>query len=289
MSTARWIKISAALALVLALGLAAWFWLGRAPDRPRLPSAGPGVHVIATPLAMPGLGRSRTLRIYLPPGYAASDKRYPVLYMHDGQNLFNDATSFVGEWGVDESLDAMARAGQLELIVVGIDHGGDRRVAELTPWPNPDQSAVAEGEQYLDFIVGTVKPWVDARYRTLGDRDHTGILGSSLGGLISDYAMRRHPEVFGRVGIFSPSYWYSDEVWTFAKAHPPHPGTRIWLVAGGREGGDMSEAAERMAALLRAQGGAGVRLQSAIRPQAEHNEQAWRAEFPRAVRFLFGP
>ena len=114
-------------------------------------------------------------------------------------------------------------------------------------------------------------------------------MGSSLGGLVSDYAMRRHPRVFGRIGILSPSYWYSDRVWDYARAHPPRPNTRIWLVAGGREGMDMVEPAERMAALLRAQGGRGVRLQAAIRPQAEHNERAWREEFPRAVGFLFGP
>ena len=279
----------AALAAAAAAAWFAWTAYQAAHRKPLLPSAGPGVHVLAPPLAMPGLGRSRTLRIYLPPGYETSGKRYPVLYMHDGQNLFDDATSFVGEWGVDETLDAMARAGKLELIVVGIDNGAERRVAELTPWPNPDQSKVAEGAQYLDFVVGVVKPFVDARYRTLPDRDHTGILGSSLGGLISDYAMRTHPEVFGRIGIFSPSYWYSDRVWDFAKAHPPRPNTRIWLVAGGREGGDMAESAERMAALLRSQGGRDVRLVAAIRPEAEHNETAWRQEFPKAVAFLFGP
>jgi predicted alpha/beta superfamily hydrolase len=276
---------------LMAAGLATWQLLGpgHGNDPPRAHTAGKGVHVIAPPLAMPGLGRDRTLRIYLPPGYEASDKRYPVLYMHDGQNLFDDATSFVGEWGVDEAMDALARDAKLEVIVVGIDHGDERRVAELTPWPNPEQSKVAEGAQYLDFVVGTVKPWVDARYRTLGDRDHTGLLGSSLGGLISDYGMRRHPDVFGRIGIFSPSYWYSDQVWSYAAANPPKPGTRIWLVAGGDEGGEMTEGAERMDALLRKQAVPGVRLQFAIRPDAEHNEAAWRAEFPQAVRFLFGP
>jgi len=290
MDSKRWLRMSVAGVFFLALAVVVWVLHARkAEDRPRPHSAGPGVHVIAPPLAMPGLGRSRTLRIYLPPGYETSGKHYPVLYMHDGQNLFDDATSYIGEWGVDETLDALARKGALELIVVGIDNGQEKRVAELTPWPNPDQSKVAEGAQYLDFVVGTVKPWVDARYRTLGDRDHTGILGSSLGGLISDYAMRRHPDVFGRVGIFSPSYWYSDKVWDYAKANPPRPGTRIWLVAGGGEGDDMTQPMQRMAALLRAQGGDGVRLQTAIRPGAEHNETAWRAEFPQAVQFLFGP
>ena len=264
----------------------------RAPEAksPLRPStAGPGVHVIATPLRMPGLDRERTLRVYLPPGYATGRKRYPVLYMHDGQNLFDDATSFVGEWGVDEAMDALARSDGLEMIVVGVDHGSDRRIAELTPWPNPEHSKVAEGEAYLNFIVTVVKPWVDANYRTRRGRDHTGLLGSSLGGLVNDYAMRRHPRVFGRIGIFSPSYWYSSEVWRYAEAHPPRRGTRVYLVAGDREGDDMSAELARMTALLRRQSPRSVRIESALRAGAEHNEAAWRREFPQAVRFLFGP
>ena len=288
MTGKRWMG-ALVLALTVAAAWAAWSWREHRDAQPRAHTAGPGVQVLATPLPMPGLDRSRTIRVYLPPGYASGDKRYPVLYMHDGQNLFDDATSFAGEWGVDETLDALARDGTLELIVVGIDNGAEKRVAELTPWPNPDESAVAEGAQYLDFLVKVVKPHVDRQYRTLGDRDHTGIMGSSLGGLVSDYAMRTHPDVFGRIGIFSPSYWYSDRVWPFAQAHPPRPGTRIWLVAGGDEGKDMTGPAERMAQLLRSQAGDGVRLQAAIRPGAGHNEKAWREEFPAAVRFLFGP
>ncbi|HWJ95481.1 MAG TPA: alpha/beta hydrolase-fold protein, partial [Telluria sp.] len=128
-----------------------------AEDTPAKPStAGPGVKVLPA-LEIPGLGRQRTLRIYTPPGYATSNKRYPVLYMHDGQNLFDDATSYVGEWKVDETLDALAKEGKLELIVVGIDHGNDKRMTELNAWSNPYMGA-GEGREYVDFIVKTVKP-----------------------------------------------------------------------------------------------------------------------------------
>lgn len=284
------IRFVTATALVLACLLACPLLCSAdAAAAPRASTAGPGVHVIPTPLAMPGLDRRRTVRIYLPPGYDASRKRYPVLYMHDGQNLFDDATSFVGEWGVDEALDALAASEGIELIVVGIDHGEERRIAELTPWPNPKHSAVAEGDAYLDFVVHTVKPWVDARYRTRRGREHTGMMGSSLGGLMSDYAMRRHPQVFGRIGILSPSYWYSDRVWEHALAHPPRRGTRVWLAAGDQEDAQMSADLPRMAALLRQQSGGRIRLAWGLRPGAKHNEAAWREEFPRAARFLFGP
>lgn len=282
--------IRAAAAIALACLLTCPPLRGAATDSPtRASTAGPGVHVIPTPLAMPGLARQRTIRIYLPPGYEASRKRYPVLYMHDGQNLFDDATSFVGEWGVDEALDALAASDGIELIVVGIDHGDAGRIAELTPWPNPKHSAIAEGDAYLDFVVHTLKPWVDARYRTHRGREHTGVMGSSLGGLMSDYAMRRHPRVFGRVGILSPSYWYSDRVWQYAMAHPPRRGARVWLAAGDREDAQMSADLPRMAALLRRQSGGRIRLEWGLRAGAQHNEAAWREEFPRAVRFLFGP
>ena len=138
-------------------------------------TAGPGVRVLP-PMTIPGLGRERTIRLYLPPGYDASTKRYPVLYMHDGQNLFDDATSYVGEWGVDEALDALAADG-LELIVVGIDHGGEKRFNELSPVSHPRFGA-GENRQYTDFVVNVLKPHIDATYRTRPEREHTGIMGS---------------------------------------------------------------------------------------------------------------
>src|ERR1700744_1279936 len=124
-----------------------------APSAPaKAAAAGPGVHVLAQRLAMPGLGRERTLRLYLPPSYESSpDKRYPVIYMHDGQNLFDDATSYAGEWGVDETLDAFSRTRGFEAIVVGIDNGGEARNHELSPWSNPKIDP-AQGEQYMAFV-----------------------------------------------------------------------------------------------------------------------------------------
>ena len=275
------------LALVALTMLAPSLFAAEPEQRPH--TAGPGVHVLA-PMAMPGLDRSRIVRVYLPPDYATSKRRYPVLYMHDGQNLFDDATSYVGEWGVDEAMDALARSDGLELIVVGIDHGGDRRLNELSPWANP-RFGPAEGEQYAKFVVEIVKPWIDAHYRTLPDRKHTGVMGSSMGGLMSHYLVHHYPQVFGRAGVFSPSYWFAGEaVFADTRAHPLPSDTRIWLVAGGAEGDeDMLPQLARMTDLLQAQRHWRTRIHSTVVPDAKHNEMAWRADFPAAVRWLFGP
>ena len=261
-----------------------------AADEPstRPATAGPGVHVIEPPMRMPGLDRNRTLRVYLPPGYAESDKRYPVLYMHDGQNLFDDATSYAGEWGVDESLDALAREG-IELIVVGIDHGDDKRINELNAWPNPRFGA-AENAAYTDFVVKTLKPWVDRHYRTRPDRQDTGIMGSSMGGLASHYAVYAYPQVFSKAGIFSPAYWVAgDGVFDWTSAHRLQRDSRLYFVAGGKEGDDMSGPFEKMLAQLRAAPGPQPALHAEIVAPAEHNERFWRDEFPKAVRFLYAP
>ena len=256
-------------------------------------TAGPGVRVITIPLAMPGLDRTRTIRVYLPPGYGQGHKRYRVLYMHDGQNLFDDATSFVGEWGVDESLDALAKSDGIELIVVGIDHGNDKRLSELRPWAHP-RFGPAEGDAYLDFVVKTVKPFMDSTYRTRPARKDTGIMGSSLGGLMSDYAMFRHPRVFSRIGIFSPSFWIADEIYPYTEARKLPHATRIYMMVGDNEGeeeGDKDKTVDRVrqmeAVLLRSQGKR-IALATLVRPGSSHNEAAWRREFPDAIRFLFG-
>ena len=250
-------------------------------------TASPGVHVLAQRLAMPGLGRERTLRLYLPPSYAAeTTRRYPVIYMHDAQNLFDDATSFAGEWGVDETLDEFARTRGFEAIVVGIDHGGDERLHELSPWTNPKYGP-AQGEQYMAFVVDVVKPFVDARYRTLPDRANTAIAGSSMGGLESHYALLRYPQVFGKAAIFSPSYWYASEVYTQTRAHPWPADTRVYFYQGGREGEESLPDVERMLPLLATPDHAVRAITLHVEPDHEHNERAWRAEFPRAVAWLF--
>lgn len=262
---------------------------GAALAESRPSTAGASVHVLPA-LAMPGLDRQRTLRVYLPPGYANTSRRFPVLYMHDGQNLFDDATSYAGEWGVDESLDALAKSHGLEVIVAGIDNGQEQRMSELNPWPGlifRIRVGPAEGEEYMDFVVKVVKPWIDARYRTLPDRANTAIMGSSMGGLISDYAIHRYPQVFSKAGIFSPSYWVSDDAYEFAGKQPLPQDARVALLAGGKEGEDTVADMDRMANVLRAGGLGSDRLSVKVLPDGEHNEGFWRREFPVAVTWLF--
>ena len=259
----------------------------RLASAPRAPTAGPGVHVLAQRLAMPGLGRERTLRLYLPPSYESNPaRRYPVLYMHDAQNLFDDATSFAGEWGVDETLDDFARTRGFEAIVVGIDNGGAERIHELSPWTNPKYGQ-AQGEQYMAFIVDTVKPWIDSHYRTQPGRASTAIIGSSMGALISHYALLRYPQVFGKAALLSPSYWYSNEVYVQTAAHPWPAGTRTCLYIGGREDEESVPDVERMVALLRTQAHGPDDIAVWVDPRGQHDERAWRAQFPRAVAWLF--
>ncbi len=253
---------------------------------PRVSTAQPNVHVLPTPFQIPSLNRQRTVRIYLPPGYETSRQRYPVLYMHDGQNLFDDATAYAGEWAVDETLNALATSQGLKLIVVGIDNGGAERIHELNAWDNPEFGK-GEGAAYMTFMVEVLKPWVDQHFRTRPDRRHTAIMGSSMGGLISSYAISRYPEVFGAAGIFSPAYWLAPQAFTDTESHPPPHGERIYFYAGGSEDETMVPGMKRMVALLRRSGLPAHNLEVHVNPVGRHNEAAWRAEFPRAVEWLF--
>jgi predicted alpha/beta superfamily hydrolase len=259
--------------------------LAAAQDAPRPSTAGPGVSRFAPPLRFPGFGFPRQLRVYLPPDYAQGTRRYPVLYMFDAQNLFDDATSYAGEWGVDETLDQLAREEGFAAIVVGIDHGSQLRFNELIPYWNL-QFVPNKGAAFVDDLVHVIKPFVDANFRTLAAREHTAIAGSSLGGLAADFAIHRHPDVFSRAGVFSPSYWVSEQAFDLAARAPLPRGSRVYLYMGGREGEDSVQQVERMQRTLRAHDPDGVTL--SVAPEAEHNEAAWRVEFPRAVRWLFG-
>ena len=248
------------------------------------------VTLLKPPLEMPGLQRTRQIRLYLPPGYATTTRRYPVLYMHDGQNLFDDATAYAGEWRVDETLNALARAGKLELIVVGIDNGQEKRLTELNPWRNM-RGEVPEGKEYLAFVVGVVKPLIDSHYRTKPDRDNTAIMGSSMGGLMSHYALVQYPNVFSKAGIFSPSYWTAPESYDYFATHNPAVDARLFFLAGEEERGAMVSDVKRVfGGYERSRPSLTVGHPSAtlrLVPRAKHNEKFWGAEFERAVLWLF--
>lgn len=255
---------------------------------PKASTALPGVSLLGEPVAMPGLERKRQLRLYLPPGYATSNKRYPVLYMHDGQNLFDAATAYAGEWKVDETLDALAREGKLELIVVGIDNGAAKRMTELNAWDYAP-AGKGEGREYTDFIVKTVKPMIDSRYRTLPDRANTAIMGSSMGGLASHYALVRYPQVFSRAGVFSPAYWTAQPAFAFVAANPAPKDARVYLLMGEKEGPEMNADVRKMAEVVRRSGHPAANTVLRIVPGAEHNEAFWASELREALLWMFAP
>ncbi|MFN7957193.1 MAG: alpha/beta hydrolase-fold protein [Holophagaceae bacterium] len=244
--------------------------------------------------AMPQLGTTRTLRILLPPGYEASGQRYPVLYMHDAQNLFDAATAFAGEWEVDETLARLSADGLLPpMIVVGIDHGGKERLAEYSPYRD-ERIPAARGDAYADFLVKTLKPWVDHTYRTKPEAAHTVLAGSSLGGLISLHTVLRHPGVFGKAACFSSSFWVGGrQMLKAAAAAKPDPALRLYLDTGDLEAGapaDRRQAVQDtqdVATALRGRGLSAERLRMVVAQGDRHTESAWAARLPAALRWLF--
>jgi len=244
------------------------------------------VLILSDLFSIPELDRTRTIRIYLPPGYAESEGYYPVLYMHDGQNLFEDSTSFAGEWGVDEVLDELSESENFNLIVVGIDNGGEDRIHELTAWDHP-KCGKAEGEEYMNFIVDVVKPYVDENYRTKSDRINTAIMGSSLGGLISHYAIYKYPEVFSKAGIFSPSYWWGEGPFDQVKEIDLPEGARLNFLVGGKEGQDMVLQMEKIVKMMLDKGHPIDHITAKVKPEGKHNEKLWRSELREALLWLF--
>lgn len=242
----------------------------------RRQTASANVHIIDTTFYIPQLKRNRRIWLYLPPGYASGTKKYPVIYMHDGQNLFNEATSYAGEWGVDEALDSAKK----HSIIVGIDNGGLKRMNEYNPYDN-DRFGKGEGKQYVDFIAKTLKPYIDKKYRTLKDKNNTTIAGSSMGGLISMYAVIVHPKVFGTAGVFSPSFWIApkmkDDINKLVKTST-HRQNRIYFYAGEQESKEMVRDALQIFEMMRMK--AGCKMEVRINAEGQHNEPTWRQEFP---------
>lgn len=247
----------------------------------------------------PQLNNSRDILVWLPQSYHTSSKRYPVIYMHDGQNLFDAYTSYVGEWRVDETMLLLEDEG-VEAIIVGIPNTKER-VVEYSPYPSysskiPD----GRGEAYLAFIVDTLKPKIDQDFRTLSNRTNTGIAGSSMGGLISLYGFLKYPETFGFVGAFSPAYWFGNNaIFDTVRDHPFVDG-KIYMDIGGREivGAFQTVAGfakqyllnvRKLSELLREKGYDEKHMRYVEDPDGKHNEDAWARRLPDALRFLLKP
>jgi predicted alpha/beta superfamily hydrolase len=252
------------------------------------PSFLPKIKIIDENFYIPQLKKTRKVSILLPHNYDKNtQKRYPVLYLQDGQNLFNPQSPY-GNWAIDQKLAVLAEKGIGDVIVVAIDHAGSERVNEFLPIRN-NKVGNSEGKKYVRFIADTLKPFVDSTYRTLADRLHTGIGGSSMGGLITIYAGLMYPSVFGRLMAFSPSLWVTQNVPFEAIPFKSPLPTKIYAYAGGREGTSMIPNVKRFRDNLKNKGlqDSEVNFKLVIDPQGSHSEMRWGQEFPKAIEWLF--
>lgn len=248
----------------------------------------PATLKVAEGLWSPQLRNRRDVLIYLPSSYEAEpERRYPVIYMQDGQNVFDPHTSFAGHWQAGGALAHHARSGY-EAIVVAIPNMGSARLAEYTPHPDLIRGG-GDGDRYVAFLVETVKPFIDTRVRTLRTPEHTAIVGSSLGALIALYALFRSPWTFGVAGVLSPALWFADgRIFDFVREQKPLH-ARIHLDIGTNEGPDALEDARQMKELLTERGFiSGVSLSYFEDVGARHNERAWARRFRKALPFLLG-
>ncbi len=245
-------------------------------------TASKNVQVIDTSFFIPQLNRSRLISIYLPASYLATKKQYPVLYMHDGQNIFDEFSSGYGEWGVDEALDTLTAKGQPECIVVAIDNG-PQRLNEYNPFDN-DKFGKGEGKEYAAFLVHTLKPFIDKHYRTHKDKEHTIIAGSSMGGLISYYTMLAYPGVFGKAGVFSPAFWTAPGLLPYTDSIAPKLNGKLFFYIGGLEGDRYAEDMYQLMQHLGTQSAA--LIYGVTDPGGRHNEAAWRKWFPEFYKFM---
>ena len=248
-------------------------------------------HLFETPYD----SKQKTVRVLLPKDYDQSDKAYPVLYMHDGQNLFHNNESYANSaWKVQKAI-----AGE-DLILVGLNHSEDR-IQEYIPFKKPFiKNKENYGDRYMDWLVNELKPFIDQHYRTSSGREHTYIAGSSLGGLISAYALSRYNEIFSVAGIFSLAImYYEQDMAKLIEAHPFDKDTRVFLQVGTHEVINWKKKKLRRKASqdylnsnlnyvkrLLTSGIQPEHLDLSIDVDAKHHEQAWRKAFPRFVEFI---
>ena len=245
----------------------------------------PGSLEIIPDVYSPELHNRRDIVVYLPNSYAKSQRPYPVIYMHDGQNLFDPTTSFAGEWGVDAALAKAARGGR-RAIVVGLPNMGVDRLREYSPFVDARAGGGA-GDAYVAFILKTVKPLIDAQYRTIPGCEGTGIAGSSMGGLISLYALLREPHAFGFAGVMSPALWFADRaIFPYVRSAPRASG-RIYLDVGTREGaGTLMNAREMRDILIQKGYTMGDTLSWVEDEKGMHNEESWGRRLRHALPFM---
>lgn len=246
------------------------------------------VKILSNEYYLKSLGVKRRVWIYLPHGYDNSKEKYKVLYMHDGQNLFDVLTAPFGEWGVDEALDTLNK----NLIVVGIDNGSSERLSEYSAFDfkvNADAKNVwdvkAKGKLYLESLVNDLMPYVESNYRVKKGKENTFIAGSSMGGLISYYALFLYPNKFSKAGVFSPSFWVAkDQYFQMTENHKKKLGD-IYMIAGELEGRSYINDMNEISSLIIKKKLSRKLFTNEVLG-AKHNELFWRSQFAEFVRWL---
>ncbi len=255
-------------------------WTDDFPSRPPVSTKSKNVYTADTAFFIPQLNRYRRIWIYLPEEYALSRKRYPVLYMHDGQNLFDNMVAPFGEWGVDEMMDSIKDSRQS--IIVGIEHGNNKRLTEYNPFAS--RFGKGEGDAYLEFIVLKLKPFIDSVYRTKKEREHTLIAGSSMGGLISLYAAMKYPQVFGGAAVLSPAFWIAPQLVKDIQQYSSTIKPAVYFVCGNLESDKMVSDMKAVYETLKQAGYNNLVFKTV--PGGRHNETFWKSEMYDCYRWL---
>lgn len=253
---------------------------------PFKPNFLPQVHLISEEFEIPQLNKKRKIWALLPHDYDNSKDNYPVLYLHDAQNLFNEKAKY-GNWEIDKKLAVMAEYKIGNIIIIAIEHAEQDRIKEYNV--GKTILGVGQGKKYIRFITDTLKPFIDKQYRTKTEREFTGIGGSSMGGLVSIFSGLMYPEVYGKLMIFSPSLWVVPKM-DFANIDFSEPGdTKIYLYAGGDESATMIEHVKKFKKnMIKNEFVADkMKINLSINMLGKHNETYWSDEFPKAIEWLF--
>ena len=253
---------------------------------PFKPNFLPCVHLISEEFEMPQLNKKRKIWALLPYDYETSTESYPVLYLQDAQNLFNEQAKY-GNWEIDKKLAVMSEYKIGKIIIIAIEHAEQDRIKEYNV--GKTVLGVGQGKKYIRFITDTLKPFVDKKFRTKSEREFTGIGGSSMGGLVSIFSGLMYPEVYGKLMIFSPSLWVVPKM-DFSNIDFSEPGdTKIYLYAGGDESATMIEHVKKFKKNMIQNDFVDdkMKIKLSINMLGKHNERYWSDEFPKAIEWLY--
>ena len=246
----------------------------------------PQVHLISEEFEIPQLNKKRKVWAILPYDYDKSAEHYPVMYLHDAQNLFNEKAKY-GNWEIDKKLAVMSEYKIGKIIIIAVEHAEQDRIKEY----NVGRTVLGfgEGKKYIRFITDTLKPFIDKKYRVKPEREFTGIGGSSMGALVSIFSGFMYPEVYGKLMIFSPSLWVIPKM-DFTKVDFSEPGdTKIYLYAGGDESKTMIKHIKNFKSNLLKNETVDeqMKIKLSINELGTHSETYWSDEFPKAIEWLF--